>query len=423
MTALPTSWRHADLAEIAVIQGGIQKQPKRAPRSNKYPFLRVANVTAAGINLHDVHEIELFGDELDRLSLRSGDLLVVEGNGSASQIGRAAVWNGEIQDCVHQNHLIRVRPGPSLLPAYLGLVWNSPSIRHKLTEVASSTSGLHTLSVAKLKKISLPLPPLKEQRQIVEVLNRHLSHLDAGASALSTATLRLRALERSALDEHFSVTCSQTVTLGSLLSNIEAGRSFGSTNNPAADEEWGIIKVSAMTWGEFRPEENKAVPTEKVDPRHEIRAGNLLLSRANTSDYVGASVLVGPVRGKLLLSDKSLRITPKAGVRAEWLWRVLQAPATRRQISALATGTKDSMRNISQASLRRVLVPDPSIVDQERALKMFTEAKLASDRLHRDILAQTKMFSSLRRSLLASAFSGRLTRSNEEIRVVEMVGA
>jgi type I restriction enzyme S subunit len=97
------------------------------------------------MDLGDVHDVELFEGELDRYRLQSGDLLVVEGNGSPNQIGRSAVWHGEIEDCVHQNHLIRVRPGPGLDPEFLGLYWNSPSARAQLTAVAS-TLVLHCRS-------------------------------------------------------------------------------------------------------------------------------------------------------------------------------------------------------------------------------------------------------------------------------------
>lgn len=158
------------LPEVSVIQGGIQKQPRRAPRENSHPFLRVANVTAHGLDLTDIHRIELFGDELTKLRLSRGDLLVVEGNGSASQIGRAALWDGSIEDCVHQNHLIRVRAIGDLLPEYLEAVWNSPETRAELTSVASSSSGLHTLSVAKLKRVSIPIPDRADQQAVVAAL-------------------------------------------------------------------------------------------------------------------------------------------------------------------------------------------------------------------------------------------------------------
>ena len=82
----------------------------------------------------------------------------------------------------------------------------------------------------------------------------------------------------------------------------------------------------------------------------------LLPSRANTSSYVGAAVYVDDTRPRLALSDKSLRLVPHADVEPRWLQQALSAPAVRRQISHLATGTKDSMRNISQQALLTVML-------------------------------------------------------------------
>ncbi len=164
-----------------------------------------------------------------------------------------------------------------------------------------------------------------------------------------------------------------------------------------------------MTWGTFNPDENKAVSGDRVDPRFEIREGDLLVSRANTADYVGASVLVGPVRSKLLLSDKSLRLTPKAGVNPEWLWRALQTPSVRGQITASATGTKDSMRNISQVALRQVLVPKVGEAMQSEALNAFAAVAISTNRLRTEIDSSMVRLGNLRRALLAAAFSGRLT--------------
>lgn len=161
------------LPQVAVIQGGIQKQAKRAPVSNAFPFLRVANVTATGLDLAEVHRVELFNDELARYRLQTGDLLVVEGNGSPTQIGRAALWDDSIPDCVHQNHLIRVRPDRSkILSEYLEAVWNSPENRSVLTDVASSSSGLHTLSVRKLAQLRMPVPSLERQSAAIAQLQQ-----------------------------------------------------------------------------------------------------------------------------------------------------------------------------------------------------------------------------------------------------------
>lgn len=196
--------KEVPLAEVADIQGGIQKQPKRTPRDNAYPFLRVANVTARGLELDEVHKVELFGNELDRLRLKVGDLLVVEGNGSPSQIGRAATWDGSIANCVHQNHLIRVRPGPGLLPEYLEAVWNSPETRRELSDLSSSSSGLHTLSVSKLSSLHVPVPNLQAQSVAVAAVREVRDFRQRLVAALGASIDRGASLRRALLSSAFS---------------------------------------------------------------------------------------------------------------------------------------------------------------------------------------------------------------------------
>ena len=159
---LPEGWVWATVEQVAEIQGGIQKQPKRTPANNPFPFLRVANVLRGSLDLEEVHEIELFPGELERLRLISQDLLIVEGNGSPSQIGRMAIWKGAIENCVHQNHIIRARAADGIAPQYVETYWNSPDGSSRVHGVASSTSGLYTLSVSKVSGLPIPLPPLAE---------------------------------------------------------------------------------------------------------------------------------------------------------------------------------------------------------------------------------------------------------------------
>jgi type I restriction enzyme S subunit len=199
----PIGWAWSLLGEVTEIGGGIQKQPKRAPSRHPVPFLRVANVGRGTLDLDDVHLIEVFDGELARYGLRAGDLLVVEGNGSADQIGRAALWGGAIEPCVHQNHLIRVRPTQVVVPAFLELYWNSPGGSHRVQSVASSTSGLHTLSTGKLKTLPVVVPPVEEQARIVAEVERQLTFLDVCERTTAAELTRSAALRRSLLKSAF----------------------------------------------------------------------------------------------------------------------------------------------------------------------------------------------------------------------------
>ncbi len=191
------------IGDVAEVSGGIQKQPRRRPRDNRYPFLRVANVGRGQLDLTEVHEVELFEGEIDRFRLKQGDLLVVEGNGSVNQIGRAALWGGELDDCVNQNHLIRVRPGDELLPEYLALCWNAPRTAQQVREIASSTSGLYTLSTRKIKSIRIPVIPLQEQQAVVNWLELHSRSVEATQAAAMDANGRVSVIRRAVLAQAF----------------------------------------------------------------------------------------------------------------------------------------------------------------------------------------------------------------------------
>lgn len=200
---LPEGWTWATLGQISEIQGGIQKQPKRAPRSHAFPFLQVANVFRGRLDLGQIHSIELFGGELDKLRLEPGDLLIVEGNGSVSEIGRMAIWDGSIPNCVHQNHIIRARMLGGLFPQFASAYWNSPEGTARVVGVAASTSGLYTLSVSKISVLPVPLPPLVEQQRIVAEVERHLSVIQAAENVVVANLKRAERLRQAILQRAF----------------------------------------------------------------------------------------------------------------------------------------------------------------------------------------------------------------------------
>ena len=161
---------------------------------------------------------------------------------------------------------------------------------------------------------------------------------------------------------------SDEPTLGDVLLDIQAGRSFQTAEVLARPDELGVLKVSAVTWSDFQPDEAKALNGKYVpDVNHRVRKGDLLISRANTKEFVGAVVLVDRDYPFRLLSDKTLRlvIDEKRAVK-QYLLFALRAPRARRHIEHYATGTSDSMRNIAQGVITSVPLDLPSVPVQHR---------------------------------------------------------
>lgn len=156
------------IGKLADVQGGIQKGPHRIPSDNPTRYLTVAHVQRNRILTTDPRYFEVSPEEMERWRLFAGDVLVIEGNGSAEQIGRTALFRGEIKDCVHQNHVIRIRADKEQLdPEFLNMFINSPVGQDEVRTRSRTTSGLRSLSVGRIKQIEVPVPPLIQQKRCV----------------------------------------------------------------------------------------------------------------------------------------------------------------------------------------------------------------------------------------------------------------
>jgi type I restriction enzyme S subunit len=201
---VPDGWTWARLEQLGVTFGGLTKNPTRAKLPKQLPYLRVANVYANELRLQEIEYIGVEDSELEKLLLQAGDLLIVEGNGSKAQIGRLAVWDGSIDPCVHQNHIIKVRPMEARMRRWI-LHWlQSPNGRHFVEIVASSTSGLYTLSVNKVGDLPVALPPLAEQTRIVSEVERRLSVVEELEEVVTATLQRAVRLRQSILQKAFT---------------------------------------------------------------------------------------------------------------------------------------------------------------------------------------------------------------------------
>jgi type I restriction enzyme S subunit len=172
-------WDMVKLGDVSEVVYGMTLNAKRAGLPLDKPYLRVANVQRDLLDLDDVKNIGCTEKEVSQYALQRDDILVVEGHADVNEIGRAAMWNCEIEECLHQNHLLRVRCGERLLPTFL-LAWiNSPRGRSYFRRMAQSTSGLNTVNSTMLKELLVPIPDISTQQAIVDILVQHKSAISA----------------------------------------------------------------------------------------------------------------------------------------------------------------------------------------------------------------------------------------------------
>lgn len=189
----PAGWKRVLLSQVATVQTGLSKSQNRKGPSVLRPYLRVANVQDGFLNLKAVKEIEVPVAQLERFSLRAGDVLLTEG-GDLDKLGRGALWNGEIDGCVHQNHVfaVRVNDCEELLPEYLACEIQSSRAKSYFLSAAKQTTNLASINSSQLKALPIFVPPVVEQRAIVEVLLTWDAAIEK-TEALVTANERTKA--------------------------------------------------------------------------------------------------------------------------------------------------------------------------------------------------------------------------------------
>lgn len=204
LPTLPDGWSWTTLQEIAEIRGGLTKNQKRGELARRMKYLRVANVYAGELRLDDIQEIGVASDaEIERCQLEKDDILVVEGNGSPDQIGRVALWDGSIDPCLHQNHIINVRLNSKQMANFIALWLLSPAGRALIREKASTTTGLYTLSLSKVGSLPVPVAPIEEQTRVVDIAEAALGNWQGLNTLVETTSDRLAAMEQSILAKAF----------------------------------------------------------------------------------------------------------------------------------------------------------------------------------------------------------------------------
>ncbi|RYY91033.1 MAG: hypothetical protein EOO15_00395 [Chitinophagaceae bacterium] len=240
-----------------------------------------------------------------------------------------------------------------------------------------NSMGASLLSKERIYELLVPVPDtIDEQKEIFRKFNAQFGEIEKARIATELKKNEAQAILLKQQEEVLKILAEiPRAPLREYLTGIEAGKSIKTTELPAKKDELGVLKVSAVSWTEFRPDEAKSVISDHNPPEsHRVKSGDVIITRANGSlRLVGAGVLVEKDYPNRLLSDKTLRLkikTEKAN--AKYLLNVLRLPEARKYIEENATGSQ-SMRNISQKKIFNIPIPQADKKQQEKIIQILDD--------------------------------------------------
>ena len=325
---------------------------------------------------------------------------------------------------------------PKFNALYLYYFCNTHYFVEQLWEKASATT-ISIVNKSKMENCIFPLPPLLEQCRIVDRIESLFAKLDEARQKVQDVLDSFESRKAAILHKAFSGELTvqwrkehgvrreewRNVSWGTFITLIEAGRNWNAEGRPPKNDEFGVVKVSAVTWGEFNELESKTCTCEKQwNENVQIHMGDFLFSRANTLQLVGNCVIVKDISKRLMLSDKILRFTFDNSVVPGYILNFTRSDLYRKQIEQLASGNQDGMRNVSQKNMKLVEFPIPELNEQTEIVHILDsffakeqQAKEASE----TVLEQIDL---IKKSILARAFRGELgTNDPAEESALELI--
>ncbi|MCF0051639.1 restriction endonuclease subunit S [Dyadobacter sp. LJ53] len=165
-------WAVKKLDEIAEVVSGVAKNTGLAGDLIEVPYMRVANVQDGTLDLREIKTIRVFKRDYEKYQLKSGDVLMTEG-GDPDKLGRAAIWGEEIPDCIHQNHIFRVRPNYQIADSeFLCSQFGSIYGKKYFLRAAKQTTGIASINMTQLKNFPVLVPPIEMQKEFKDVMNK-----------------------------------------------------------------------------------------------------------------------------------------------------------------------------------------------------------------------------------------------------------
>jgi type I restriction enzyme S subunit len=323
-------------------------------------------------------------EDLDRKqesALTPGEHLLVKPGDIAYNMMR--MWQGAFGLATREGLVspayVVLKPKSGTEPEYAAQLLRTPRMLHSLWAYSYGlTDDRLRLYFPDFASIKVVIPPRNQQRRIALALS-------AWDQAISSTNLMAEAAlqHRELLLEQLVVGHAtgeapqgrdRAFQLGDVIKSLAAGVSVNGYDRPAEPEEFGVLKISAVTSGVFIPTANKAIRAEEVDrARVNPKADSILVSRCNTAELLGASAYVDVDYPELFLPDKLWLLEPKSKdlIHMRWLAYWLAARATRTRISALATGSSGSMKNIAKDQFLALTLRVPPLSEQIRVASML----------------------------------------------------
>lgn len=285
---------------------------------------------------------------------------------------------------------------------------------HRLSH-ADAASALRDALAAFADNIGIHLAPgngdlatLKQLRQVIldlavrgrlahqdsseepaaELLKRISTERDRMVTAGEIRKPRAQAAGVAAGEQHFAPPAGwEWASLGQLVLFSDSGWSPACLPSTRTDDsQWGVLKVSAVSWGNFRADEHKLLtPGLAPRPQIEVQDGDFLMSRANTSELVGRSVVVTDPPPRLMLSDKHVRLRFLDRITAAYVNLVNGSSRAREYYASVGTGTSDSMRNITREQILALPIPVPPIAEQKRIVNVVNVLRSHCDELEQQL--------------------------------------
>lgn len=340
--------------------------------------------------------------------LQEGDILVSSAN-SWNLVGKCCwipklPWRSSFGGFVST-----LRADPERLDAKFLYWWfSSDRTQALLRSFGQKTTNISNLNAARCLNLEIPLPTLSEQRRIAAILDQ----ADALRNKRREALVLLNDLKQSIFVEMFGDLLANDrawpwAAVSDFVAGFESGKSIVADDEDNSNSPFRVLKISAVTSLEYKPEHSKAIPSDYTPPKsHVVRKGDLLFSRANTSELIGAVAFVSDTPENLLLPDKLWRFKWHEEPRAAPLYvlHLFQQQKFRNEVASRASGSSGSMKNISQPKVLSIRLGHPPLSLQE----IFSSRMQVIEAIKCNHRASLKALDSLFASLQHRAFRGEL---------------